>query len=153
MAKHSSEAGSGQNRSVHSARDTAESTVVWMDEPEEHDYPAAAAYLSLLADTEEVELLVAAFQAAPAVERAAKDLLRSTRLPLLPPDDRHVAADLDKVRAGTPLSPVLFVRGSLTEGRPAVIADGYHRVCASYHTNANTPVRVRIVDLSPAARS
>ena len=98
MAKHSCEAGSGQNRSVHSARDTAESTVVWMDEPEEHDYPAAAAYLSLL-------------------------------------------------------SPVLFVRGSLTEGRPAVIADGYHRVCASYHTNANTPVRVRIVDLSPAARS
>ena len=147
MAKHSSEAGSGQNRSVRSASDTAASPVVWLDEPEEHDYPAAAAYLSLLADPGNVELLVAAFRAAPAVDRAAKDLLRSTRLPLLPPDDQHVAADLDKVHAGRSLSPVLLVRGSLTEGRPAVIADGYHRVCASYHTNANTPVSVRIVDL------
>jgi hypothetical protein len=151
MAKHSSEAGSGQNRSVHSAPHAAESTVVWLDDPEEHDYPAAADYLSLLADTPQVELLVAAFRAAPAVERAAKDLLRSTRLPLLPPDDQHVAADLDKVRAGRPLSPVLFVRGSITQGCPAVIADGYHRVCASYHTNANTPVRVRIVDLPAVA--
>ena len=128
-------------------RDKAAPRVVWLAEPEEHDYPAAAAYLSLLADSGCVELLVEAFRAAPAVDRAAKDLLRSTRLPLLPPDDQHVSTDLDKVGAGRPLSPVLIVRGSITEGRPAVIADGYHRVCASYHTNANTPVSVRIVDL------
>lgn len=153
MAKHSTEEGSGQNTSaINSARDKAEPAVVWLDEPEEHDYPAAAAYLSLLADPDEVSSWVAQFRLASAVERAAKDLLRSTRLPLLPPDDHHVASDLAKVRAGRPLSPVLLVRGDLAADRPAVIADGYHRVCASYHTDANTPVRVRIVDTSPQAR-
>ena len=126
--------------------------VAWLDAPEEHDYPAAANYLSLLAGTQEVEALIEMFGGATAVERAAKDLLRSTRLPLLSPDDQHVAADLAKVRSGKPLSPVLLVRGSLTGGRPAVIADGYHRVCASYHTNANTPVRVRIIDLPGPAQ-
>jgi len=60
MARHSSEAGSGQNRGVQSVPSEAELAVVWLDEPEEHDYPAAADYLSLLADTPQVELLVAA---------------------------------------------------------------------------------------------
>ena len=59
---------------------------------------------------------------------AAKDLLRASGLPLLPEANAEVAADLTKVKRGEKLSPVLLV-----EGIPLWIADGYHRICASYH--------------------
>jgi hypothetical protein len=39
------------------------------------------------------------------------------------------------------------VRGDVTASRVAQIADGYHRVCASYHTDENTAIPCRIVDL------
>jgi len=35
----------------------------------------------------------------------------------------------------------------LSRGRPAQIADGYHRVCASYHTDENTDIPVKIATL------
>lgn len=121
-------------------------SVQWLDAPEQHDYPAAAAYLSLLATSEQISAILAALEAAATVTNAAKDVLRAARLPLLEPDNVHVAADLDKIRHGHPLSPVLVVRGDLGTGRAAQIADGYHRVCASYHTDENTPIPLRIVD-------
>jgi hypothetical protein len=71
-------------------------------------------------------------------------------LHLLPADNAHVAADLAKVTNGRRLSPVLLVRGALTRGFPLQIADGYHRVCASYHLDENTDIPCRIADL-PAA--
>jgi hypothetical protein len=40
--------------------------------------------------------------------RKAKDLLRASSLPVLGPDDVHVAKDLGKVSKGKPLSPVLL---------------------------------------------
>ena len=44
------------------------------------------------------------------------------------------------------MSPILLVRGDFTTGVPLQIADGYHRVCASYHTDENTDIPVvRIV--------
>lgn len=39
-----------------------------------------------------------------------------------------------------------MVRGDLAAGRLAVIADGYHRVCASYHVDENTDIPLRLVD-------
>jgi hypothetical protein len=33
----------------------------------------------------------------------------------------------------------------LVYGAPLWIADGYHRVCASYHLNEKTPVPCRII--------
>ena len=58
------------------------------------------------------------------------------------------AEDLKKIKKGKQLSPILVVRGDLTPMSPLQIADGYHRVCASYHTDENTDIPVRIV---PAA--
>jgi hypothetical protein len=118
----------------------------WKDEPEEHDFPAGAAYLSLVYPDATVAALVAALQAAPTVERKAKDLLRASGLPALPADNRHVAGDLDKVRGKVKLSPVLLVRGDADAAAPLLIADGYHRVCASYLTDENSNVSCRIVD-------
>jgi hypothetical protein len=42
---------------------------------------------------------------------------------------------------------VLLVRGDLTHGRALQIADGYHRVCASYHADENTDIPCRLVAL------
>jgi hypothetical protein len=71
---------------------------------------------------------------------AAKDILRSSGLPLLGPEDSEVAADLEKVKFGKKLSPVLLIQGT-----PLWVADGYHRVCASYHLNEKTELPCRIV--------
>lgn len=125
--------------------------VTWQDTPADHDYPAAASYLSLLADPTTVSATVTAFQNAVSAHFKAKDILRAARLDLLPTDNPHVKSDLAKVHDGQSLSPVLLVRGRAADGLPALIADGYHRVCASYYTDENTDVPVRIVALGGPA--
>jgi hypothetical protein len=117
-----------------------------MDEPEAHDYPAAADYLTLLLDPAAAGAVVAALEQAPLVHRKAKDLLRASGLALLPADNPHVARDLAKVEDGKKLSPVLLVRGDLLRGTPLVVADGYHRICASYHLDENADIPCRIAD-------
>jgi len=124
------------------------SGVLWGEAPDEHDYPAAADYLALLAAEAQISEIVAALKHAPIVHRKAKDLLRASRLQLLPQDNPHVRADLKKIKKGTPLSPILAVRGDLTTGVALQIADGYHRVCASYYTDENTDIPVRIAPLT-----
>jgi hypothetical protein len=119
--------------------------VLWGTEPDEHDYPAAEDYLALLATPAQVSEIVAALKTAPVVFKKAKDLLRASRLPLLPADDAHVARDLKKIKKGKQLSPILLVRGNLTTDVALQIADGYHRVCASYHTDENDDIPVKIV--------
>ena len=118
--------------------------VRWLTAPEDHDYPAAASYLSLLASSSGVTALVQALKSAPTVTFKAKDVLRAARLDLLPVDNPHVASDLKKVRAGKALSPILLVRGDLATGVSLQIADGYHRVCASFHTDENTDIPCRV---------
>jgi hypothetical protein len=123
--------------------------VMWKSEPDEHDYPAAAAYLSLLAEQDVVARLVTALKSAPVTHQKAKDILRAGGLALLPRDNPHVTADLSKVEKNKALSPVLLVRGDLSTGRDTQIADGYHRVCASYYTDENTDIPCRIVAVDP----
>jgi hypothetical protein len=118
--------------------------VDWKKSPEDHDFPAAASYLALLAGPVEVSAMIELLRAAPSQHWKAKDILRACGLMLLPVDNPHVAADLRKIAAGKALSPVLLVRGDLASGRVAQIADGYHRVCASYHTDENTDIPCRL---------
>ena len=119
--------------------------VRWKNKPDDRDYPAAGDYLALLATPGQINEIVAALKNAPIVYKKAKDLLRASRLALLPTDDPHVRVDLKKIKKGKPLSPILVVRGELSTGVAMQIADGYHRVCASYHTDENIDVPVRIV--------
>ncbi|MDH6279723.1 hypothetical protein [Prescottella agglutinans] len=120
-------------------------TVSWKTEPDEHDYPAASDYLELLAPGDQIAAIESALRNAPIVHKKAKDLLRASRLPLLPTENPHVQSDLGKIAKGKPLSPILAVRGNLAGGVALQIADGYHRVCASYHTDENTDIPVKIV--------
>jgi hypothetical protein len=119
--------------------------VKWLEKPQAHDFPAAADYLAMVADADTVKKLTKKLKAGTVTHKEAKDILRAAQLSLLPVDNPHVAADLSKIKDGQPLSPVLLVRGNFTKGVPAQIADGYHRVCASYHTDENTDIPVVIV--------
>jgi len=118
----------------------------WKELPDDHDYPAAEAYLSLLMPPAKAKQVVGRLRTAAIVRRKAKDLLRSSRLAVLPPENFHVARDLKKVKDGKKLSPVLLVRGQLTSHIPLTVADGYHRVCASYHLDEDADIPCRIVD-------
>ena len=121
--------------------------VEWKDEPEEHDYPAAEAYLSLLLPPGAVAATLASLRDSPVIQRKAKDILRASGLTLLGPNNTHVAADLQKVEKGNKLSPVLLIRGDARTGAPLQIADGYHRVCATYHVDENTDIPCRLAGI------
>jgi hypothetical protein len=125
---------------------------VWKNEPDKHDYPAAANYLSLIGNDTIVQEIVKRLKKAPLVTYKAKDLLRAARLELLPMTDVHVSVDLAKIVKGVKLSPVLLVRGGIERGMPLTIADGYHRVCASYYLADDTDIPARIVDLPTALK-
>ncbi len=117
----------------------------WKDEPESQDFPAAESYLSLLVGVDAAAKLAKRLRKNKTLRRfAAKDILRAANLPLLGPDDSEVAADLTKVKAGSKLSPVLLVQGA-----PLWVADGYHRICASYHLDEKTEVPCRVVGNRP----
>jgi hypothetical protein len=117
----------------------------WQEEPEEHDFPAAADYLSLVASDSVAAKTVEALRSAETVHRKAKDLLRASRLELLPSANIHVRKDLEKVADGKRLSPVLLVCGRGSKDVPLTVADGYHRICASHHIDENADVPCRLV--------
>ena len=119
--------------------------VKWLDDPEDHDYEAAADYLSLISEADQCAATVDALRGAETALRKAKDVLRAARLDLLPATNPRVKTDLAKIDAGKKLSPVLLVRGKVLGGVALQIADGYHRVCASYLTDENTPIPCRLV--------
>jgi hypothetical protein len=58
----------------------------WKDDPEEHDYPAAKSYLSMLVDPDEADRLVKKLKDRDGMRHfAAKDILRTSGL-ACPPD-------------------------------------------------------------------
>ena len=58
-------------------------SVNWMSDPEEHDYPAAENFLSLLVAPDEAAALARAMRSVSTEFHKAKDLLRASRLTLL----------------------------------------------------------------------
>ncbi|ORA64165.1 hypothetical protein [Mycobacteroides franklinii] len=120
-------------------------TVNWLDEPEDHDYEAAADYLTLVGEADTVTRTVEALRGAAVEHRKAKDILRAAHLDMLPKTNAHVARDLAKIAKDKALSPILLVRGDARNGARLEIADGYHRVCASYLTDENTDIPCHLV--------
>ncbi len=112
----------------------------WLARPESHDYQAAEDYLSLIMSPAKAadyrQKLIDARD--EITHHQAKDILRASQLPLLGQDNKHVASDLAKVNAGQALSPILLLRGG--DAHPLIVADGYHRVCASYWLDENTDI-------------
>jgi hypothetical protein len=114
----------------------------WLSEPEEHDYPAAASYLSLTFDETAATAYAKKLRTARVAEFKAKDIFRASGLSLLGISNSHVKKDQQKIASGKKLSPLLLVRDT-TRGK-VIIADGYHRLCAiySYDEDANIPCKI-----------
>lgn len=130
----------------------ANNETIWAAKPARHDYGAAEAYLGLVFRPASVKALVRALRRAPTIQHAAKDILRAAKLPILKKNSLHVADDLRKIRKGKKLSPVLLIAGDAEHGVPLTIADGYHRVCASWYWEENTPVSCCLVELPRTER-
>jgi disulfide oxidoreductase YuzD len=118
-------------------------SINWLTEPEDHDYPAAESYLSLLYDISKVKKFVAALRAAPMSQFKSKDIFRASQLPVLGSANFHVENDLKKINNGKKLSPLLLVRDE--DHGKLVIADGYHRLCAVYSTDEDAGIPCKIV--------
>ncbi len=124
---------------------------IWKTEPDGHDYPAAQSFLSLLTTAANAKKVAQQLKKSPIELHPAKDVLRAADLPLLPKSDPSVIRDLAKVKAGDRLSPVLMVRGDDAKGIRPIIADGYHRVCTSYHLSENEQIPCRLIDYPSTA--
>ncbi len=122
--------------------------IIWQAKAAGHDYAAAEKYLTLLFTDREAKRLVKLLRAAPTTEYAAKDLLRASQTHLLEKNSPHVAEDLKKIRKGKKLSPVLLVRGDGGNGVTLTIADGYHRICASWYWDEKCPVACCLASLA-----
>jgi hypothetical protein len=114
----------------------------WLPEPEEKDYAAAHSYLSLLLAPDLLGKAVTALRDAPEGRWRAKDILRAASLPLLKrKQSSEVAEKLKHIAAGTPLSPILLIHDGHGQ---LVIADGYHRACASCIVDEDAQVPGRL---------
>lgn len=116
--------------------------ILWLPDVEDHDYPAASSYLSLLFPQDIVAETEHGLRMADISHFKAKDILRASGLPLLGIGNSHVAKDRKKIDDGKALSPILLVR---RESESVIVADGYHRVCAVYSINEDAVIPCKIV--------
>ena len=116
--------------------------IKWLNEPEEHNYPAALSYLSLLYDEQTATTFVDKLKHASLSAFKAKDIFRASGLSLLGISNSHVKKDQQKLQSGCELSPLLLIRDSVN-GK-VVIADGYHRLCAVYSYDEDTVIPCKI---------
>src|SRR5215471_6361591 len=117
--------------------------IQWLGEPEDHDYPAALSYLSLVFDQKAAGAQVEKLKHAGISTFKAKDIFRASGLSLLGVSNSHVEKDRKKIHDGRKLSPLLLVREP-ERGR-VIIADGYHRLCAVYSLDEGATIPCKIV--------
>ncbi|MBC7503708.1 hypothetical protein H7169_01955 [Candidatus Gracilibacteria bacterium] len=118
--------------------------ILWLDFPEEHDYPAAGDYLRLLFPNDIIEGYIGRLQGADISMFKAKDIFRASCLSLLGVSNMHVKRDQKKIKKGILLSPLLLVRDPRTSR--VIIADGYHRLCAIYSLDEDAMIPCQITD-------
>jgi hypothetical protein len=89
--------------------------IKWLTEPEDHNYPAALSYLSLIYDEGTAAKMVDDLRVASITQFKAKDIFRSSSLSLLGVSNSHVNNDRKKIKKGTSLCPILLERTVQTE--------------------------------------
>jgi hypothetical protein len=117
--------------------------ISWLKKPQNHDYPAAASYLSLLYDERTVAKIVKRLKKAPMTIFKSKDIFRASRLSLLGVSNSHVVVVTKKINAKAALSPLLLVRDP--KHATVIIVDGYHRLCAVYLVDEDAVIPCKIV--------
>ena len=120
---------------------------IWLSKPLDEDYRAAHDYLTLLFKRPDVGVVLRRLHSASVIEHQAKDLLRASQTHLLDEDNPHVADQLKKIRKGKKMSPVLLVKGDGRNGITLTIADGHHRICASWYCDEDAPIACCLAEL------
>jgi hypothetical protein len=82
----------------------------WLADAEDHDFPAAESYLSLICSSKRAAELTAKLRACKVAQFKAKDIFRASQLSLLGVSNSHVEKDKQKIANGKALSPLLLVR-------------------------------------------
>ena len=118
-------------------------SIRWLAEPEEHNYPDAESYLSLIYEPAAARHLVQKLRRAPTSMFKAKDIFRASGLSLLGVSNAHVERDRNKIKEGRKLSPLLLVRDPAHA--KVTVADGYHRLCAVYSFDEIAEIPCKIV--------
>jgi hypothetical protein len=116
--------------------------IIWLDDVEENNYPAAESYLHLIYTFSRVSQLISLLRNKKVIQFKAKDIFRASQLSLLGVSNSHVQKDRKKIDKGIPLSPLLLVR-DVDHGR-VIIADGYHRLCAVYQYDEDAIIKCKI---------
>jgi len=119
------------------------SKIIWLTNPEDHDYRASLSYLNLIFDNKSAKKLVKALREATMTSFKAKDIFRSSGLSLLGISNGHVEKNTKKIQAEIGLPPLLLVRDD--RQRRLIIADGYHRLCSVYLINEEADIPCKIV--------
>ena len=119
------------------------SKIIWLTNPEDHDYRASLSYLNLIFDNKSAKKLVKALREATMTSFKAKDIFRSSGLSLLGISNRYVERNTEKIQAGIGLPPLLLVRDD--RQRRLIIADGYHRLCSVYLIDEDADIPCKIV--------
>jgi hypothetical protein len=114
--------------------------IKWAADVAEHDYAAAAAYLSLRFDEDRVAKAVSRLRKASLTTRRANDILRAAGLTAAELDDPGVMKDLVKAVEGEALSPVLVLGAK----KAADIADGFHRISLAYRLDPYGEVPLKL---------
>jgi disulfide oxidoreductase YuzD len=117
--------------------------IKWLLDVEDHDYPAAESYLSLLYSKSQVRKMMTRFKRSPVVQFKAKDIFRASRLSLLGVSNSHIEKDREKIRKRQSIAPLLLVRDQ--QNGEVVIADGYHRLCAIYELDEDASIPCKII--------
>ncbi|RQP10842.1 MAG: hypothetical protein EAS48_06880 [Chryseobacterium sp.] len=109
--------------------------------PADDDYDSARNYLELLFPEEKAAELVEQLKKAEIKLKKAKDIMRASRLDLLPMDNQFVQYDIHKARRKELMGPIMLVRGN----ERLIIADGFHRMCAAYYLGEEIEIPCLIV--------
>lgn len=117
--------------------------IIWLNVPEEHDYPAAFSYLNLIFPSEIAKKYVLDLEKENMTSFKAKDIFRASRLSLLGVSNIHIQENRKKIEKHIALSPLLLVRDRGTSG--VIIADGYHRLCAVYKFDEDATIPCKII--------
>ena len=120
-----------------------EPKINWLDQPRDSNYPSAETYLTLCFPPKKAKSLAKKLKSAKITRFKAKDIFRASLLNLLGLQNRHVDANLEKIKNGEELSPILLVRNP--QSNRVIIADGYHRLSAVYALCEDADIPCKIV--------
>jgi len=108
---------------------------IWKERPEKHDYPAAQDYLTLVLEEGTARKIVGgAAKGADFAPKGQGSVARQPPWRYCRADNPHVAGRSQRrSREANRSRRFFWLRGDAKMDVPLQVADGYHRICASWY--------------------